>query len=123
MALVRGIRGATTAKDNTRESILRATKELLERLVDDNGITPDDVAAAFFTATEDLNAEFPALAARQMGWRYVALLDGHEMKVPNALAQCIRVLLIVNTEKAPEELINVYLKGAENLRERGTEEV
>ena len=58
-----------------------------------------------------------------MGWRYVALLDGHEMKVPNALAQCIRVLLIVNTEKAPEELINVYLKGAENLRERGMEEV
>ncbi len=123
MALVRGIRGATTAEDNTREAILRATKELLERLVDDNGITPDDVAAAFFTATEDLNAEFPALAARQMGWRYVALLDGHEMKVPNALAQCIRVLLIVNTEKAPEELINVYLKGAENLRERGMEEV
>lgn len=123
MALVRGIRGATTAEDNTREAILRATKELLERLVDDNGITPDDVAAALFTATEDLNAEFPALAARQMGWRYVALLDGHEMKVPNALAQCIRVLLIVNTEKAPEELINVYLKGAENLRERGMEEV
>ena len=123
MALVRGIRGATTAEDNTREAILRATKELLERIVDDNGITPDDVAAAFFTATEDLNAEFPALAARQMGWRYVALLDGHEMKVPNALAQCIRVLLIVNTEKAPEELINVYLKGAENLRERGMEEV
>ena len=69
MALVRGIRGATTAEDNTREAILRATKELLERLVDDNGITPDDVAAAFFTATEDLNAEFPR-------WRPIRWVGG-----------------------------------------------
>ena len=123
MARVRGIRGATTADGNTKVAILQATKELLERLVAANDIRPDDVAAAFFTTTEDLNAEFPALAARLLGWDYVALLNGHEMKVPNALTHCIRVLLVVNTEKAPQELVNVYMKGAKDLKERGMEEV
>ena len=123
MARVRGVRGATTADGNTRDAILDATTELLEQLVDANEIQPDDLAAAIFTTTEDLNAEFPAVAARQIGWRYVALLDGHEMKVPNALARCIRVLLLVNTDKGPRELVNVYLKGASDLRERGMEGV
>ena len=123
MARVRGIRGATTADSNTKEAILQATKGLLERLIDANDMHLDDVAAAFFTTTEDLNAAFPAQAARQMGWEYVALIDGHEMKVPDALAQCIRVLLLVNTEKPPQELNNVYLKGARDLRERGMEDV
>ena len=122
MAHVRGLRGATTADSNTREAILKATSELLGRLVDANDVHPDDVAAAMFTTTEDLNAEFPALAARQMGWGYVALMCGHEMKVPDSLAQCIRVLLLVNTEKAPQELSNIYLKGAKTLREQAVEE-
>ena len=123
MARVRGIRGATTAASNTREAILDATQELLARLVDENKIHVEDVAAAFFTTTEDLNAEFPAQAARQIGWEYVALLDGHEMSVPGALARCIRVLVLVNTEKAPQELTNVYLKGAKNLRAKGSGQV
>ena len=122
MTRVRGIRGATTADGNAKEAILGATKELLARLVQTNDMRVDDIAAAFFTTTQDLNAEFPALAARQMGWEYVALMDGHEMKVPNTVAQCIRVLLIVNTDKAPQELKNVYLKGATNLRDSGMEE-
>ena len=122
MTRIRGIRGATTSHDNTKEAILGATRELLEELVSANDIQVEDLAAAFFTTTEDLNAEFPAQAARQVGWKHVALLDGHEMKVPDAIAKCIRVLVLVNTDKAPEELNHVYLKGASNLRARGVGE-
>ena len=119
MTKVRGIRGATTAERNTREAILGATKELLEKLVEANGIQVDDVAAAYFTTTQDLNTEFPAVAARQIGWKYVALMCGHEMAVPDAQSRCIRILILTNTEKSPQELCNVYLKGAVALRARG----
>ena len=123
MSLVcRGIRGATTATANTKEAILEATRELLERLVDANKLDMECVAAAIFTTTRDLNAEFPAVAARQMGWGHVALMCSHEMDVPNALPSCIRALVLVNTEKQAHELINVYLRGAVNLRARGMEE-
>jgi chorismate mutase len=117
MARARGIRGATTADSNTKEAILEATTEMLESLIEANDLHIDDLAAAFFTTTEDLNAEFPTLAARRMGWEYAALLNGHEMRVPDSIKQCIRVLLLVNTEKAPRDLINVYLRGARNLRD------
>ena len=120
MALVRGIRGATTAHSNSKEAILEATTEMLAGLVEANGIRLDDLAAAFFTTTEDLNAEFPTVAARHMGWQHTALLNGHEMRVPDAVAHCIRVLLLVNTDKAPGDLVNVYLRGATNLRDRGS---
>ena len=122
MVRVRGIRGATTADGNTEAAILEATRELLEKLIAVNNIDPDDVAAAFFTTTEDLNAEFPAIAARQLGWEYVALMCGHEMKVPGALPRCIRVLVLINTDRSPLELTHVYLREASNLRDRGTEE-
>ena len=123
MTRVRGIRGATTADSNTRQSISLATQDLLTRLVDANEIELDDIAAALFTTTEDLNAGFPAEAAREMGWEYVALLCGHEMRVPDSLARCIRVLLLVNTERSPCELQNLYLKGAKGLRATRGEEV
>ena len=122
MVRVHGIRGATTADANTREAILQATGELLAKLVEDNELEVDDVAAAFFTTTKDLDAEFPAQAARRLGWEYVALMGAREMNVPDSLAQCIRVLLLVNTGKAPGELNNVYLRGAVNLRDRGIRE-
>ncbi|MBI2165228.1 MAG: chorismate mutase [Chloroflexi bacterium] len=118
-AICRGLRGATTADSNTKEAILSATRELLERLAKANQIAPEDLAAAFFTTTRDLNVEFPAVAARQMGWNGVALLCGHEMDVPDGLPGCVRVLLLVNTTKRPEELVHVYLKGAKDLRSRG----
>lgn len=112
----RGIRGATTA-DNTPESILSATREMLEALVKANNLRQDQIAAAIFTATQDLNAAFPATAARvHLGWEQVALVDGRHMEVPGSLPQCIRVLLLVNTDKQPAELANVYLRGAANLR-------
>ena len=123
MSKVRGIRGATTADANTKKAILGATRELLEEMVKINEIEVDDVAATIFTTTEDLNAEFPALAARQMGWNGVALMCGHEMKVPDALSGCIRVLLLVNTDKAVSELRSAYLRGAADLRSRGVEGV
>ena len=123
MTKVRGIRGATTAVSNTREAILEATKELLAKLIEANDIDADDVAATLFTTTQDLNAEFPAAAARQIGWDHVALMCSHEMAVPDAHQQCIRVLVLVNTDKSPQELSNIYMRGAENLRARGMQEV
>ena len=121
MSTVRGIRGATTADANTKQSILNATTEMLTELVEANGLDVDDIAAAHFTTTQDLNAEFPAVAARLMGWETVALMCGHEMAVPDAQPMCIRVMLLVNTDKSPGELINVYLRGAMTLRDRGME--
>jgi chorismate mutase len=123
MTGVRGIRGATSADTNSKEAILEATTELLGRLVEANDVDVNDVAAAYFTATDDLNAEFPALAARQMGWTETALMCAREMNVEDGAKRCIRVLLLVNTDKALEEIEFVYLKRASNLRSRGTEEV
>ena len=114
-----GIRGATTTPENSRESILSATKELLQQIIKVNDIDKSQVAAAWFTTTMDLNAEYPALAARQIGWTEVALLCAHEMSVPNSLPQCIRVLVLVNTEKSANDLQYVYLKGAKSLRSQG----
>ena len=112
----RGIRGATTVEENTKEAILDATKELLRLIVGSNNIDVDQIASASFTTTQDLNAEYPAAAAREMGWEDTALLCGHEMNVPNGLPMCIRVLLLVNTERRADELKHMYIKGAKNLR-------
>lgn len=111
-----GIRGATVAEENTSEAILGATRELLRQLMAANDFNQDDVAAAFFTTTQDLNATFPAKAARQLGWTSAAMLDGHEMDVPDSLPRCIRVLVLINTSRTSAELMPVYLRGAEILR-------
>lgn len=118
----RGIRGATTADNNDRESIIDATKELLESIVNENDLNVSDIAAAFFTTTKDLNAEYPAVAARRsLGWTEVALSNTHEMEVPNDISRCIRVLILVNTDKKQSEINNIYLKDAINLRNRGSD--
>ena len=114
--LTRGVRGATTVEANTAEAILDATKELLAAMLKANDLDVEYVASAFFTATPDLNAEFPALAARELGWTDVALLCGHEMNKPGSLPMCLRVLLHVNTEKPAREIKHVYLRGARVLR-------
>ena len=88
-------------------------------LVEANGLEPEYIAAAWFTTTSDLTASFPAtVARRKLGWTGVALMNGHEIDVPGGLPRCIRVLLLVNTEKSQEEVQNVYLRGAVNLRQR-----
>ena len=119
---VRGIRGATTADENTREAILDATAALLQRMVEANGTRIEDIAAIYFTVTQDLDAEFPPLAARRMGWTDLALLCATEIPVPGSQDSCIRVLMIVNSEKSQEDVQFVYLKDAANLRHRGMEE-
>lgn len=112
----RGIRGATTAAANTAEDMLEATDEMMRVLIALNEIDPDDVASAYFTTTPDLNATFPAVAARDIGWLEVPLICGHEMLVAGSLQKCIRVLLHVNTAKTASEIKHVYLKGARQLR-------
>lgn len=114
--MTRGVRGATTVESNSPEAILDATKELLAAMIKANEIDVDTVGSAFFTLTQDLNAEFPAVAARQMGWTDVPLLCGHEMNKPGALPMCLRVLLHVNTDKMAKDIKHVYLRGARVLR-------
>jgi len=112
----RGVRGATTVEDNEREAILARTRELLDELIQANGIEPDDVASVIFSTTPDLDAEFPALAARQRGWTNVALLCTHEVAVPGSLQKCIRVLIHWNTARRANEIHHIYLHNAAKLR-------
>jgi chorismate mutase len=115
----RGIRGAITVPANNKESIIAATKELLKEMAQANNIKVDDIAAIFFTTTSDLNAEFPAAATRELGWpQHLALLCGHEMNVPNDLPRCLRILMLINTEKRPEEIRHVYLGEAKRLKNK-----
>jgi chorismate mutase len=112
----RGVRGATIADANAPEDILRVTLQLLALMIRQNSIRQEDVASAIFTTTVDLDAEFPALAARQLGWFNVPLLCGHELDVPGSIRRCVRILLHWNTEKTADEIVHVYIKGAERLR-------
>ena len=122
MTKVRAIRGATTSDNNTKDDIVEATREMLISLVEANDLKKEDVISAFFTTTEDLNTQFPAVAARKIGWTEVALMCSHEMFVPDAQEKCIRVMVHVNTDKSPHDINNVYLKDAVNLRKRGFED-
>jgi len=121
LTVCRGIRGATIAEANTAEAIYGATGELLAQLVETNGIKERDVAAVYFTTTPDLNAGFPAAAARQMGWNNTALMGSSEVDVPGSLPSCIRILILINTDLEPEQLVNLYLRGTDVLRLAGVE--
>jgi chorismate mutase len=112
----RGVRGATTIASNTREEILTATRQLLALMIRRNGIESRDVASALFSTTPDIDAEFPALAARQLGWLDVPLLCSHEMAVPGSLPMCIRVMIHWNTDKPQNEIEHIYVRDAKRLR-------
>ena len=112
----RAIRGATTVESDAPEQIRRATRELLETIVDRNGITSADVISAIFTVTHDLTSEFPAHAARELGWLDVPLLCTLEIPVPGSLAMCIRVLLHVESDVPRTGIRHVYLHDARTLR-------
>ena len=114
--LCRGVRGATTADENSKDAILTATRQLLALMIRINGIEPEHVASAIFSLTRDLDAEFPALAARQLGWLDVPLLCTYEVDVPGSLRRCVRVLLHWNTDKPQSEIRHIYVKDAERLR-------
>ena len=122
MSKVQAVRGATTSPSNSSEEILTATTEMLDLIIKENSLKVEDIISAFFTTTQDLNAEFPALAARLLGWENVALMCAHEIDVPGAQKLCIRILLTINTEKTQKELINIYLRDAVNLKSRGITE-
>ena len=116
MMACRGVRGATTVSVDDRDEILLATRQLLALMIRQNGIETEDLASAQFTVTKDLQAEFPALAARQLGWLEVPLLCGYEITVERSLPRCIRVLLLWNTEKTQAEIQHFYLHEAVKLR-------
>lgn len=114
--ITKGIRGAITVEDNSAEALKEATLELLSEMIVKNDITPDKISHVIFTTTNDLNAEFPAKFARlELGWDNVAMMCFHELDVPNSLAMCLRVLIIINCENdfIPQF---VYLKDASKLR-------
>jgi chorismate mutase len=116
VSAVRGVRGAITVERDDAALLLDATERLLRAIVAENGIRSDDVASALFTLTPDLVSQFPAAAARRMGWTLVPLLNFTEIAVPDGLPRVIRVLLHVNTDKRQDEIVHVYLDGARVLR-------
>lgn len=114
---VRGIRGASTVRHNEETEILEATTELLNGIVAENGVNPADIASVFITVTQDLDATFPARAIRRMsGWELVPLMCSTEIPVVNSLPQCIRLMVLINTEKQQDEIVHVYLNEAKKLR-------
>ncbi|KUO70426.1 MAG: chorismate mutase [Desulfosporosinus sp. BRH_c37] len=114
--MVRGIRGATTVDRNDAAEIREATAELLQMILTENALCTEDLVSAIFTVTPDLNADFPAFSAREIGWELVPLLCATEIPVPSGLSRCIRVLIHVNTTRCQTEIKHVFLRNAIALR-------
>ncbi|WP_010250147.1 chorismate mutase [Acetivibrio cellulolyticus] len=114
--MVRGIRGATTVECNEAVEMLKETEKLLVEIIEKNRLKEDDIISIIFTVTNDLNAAFPAVAARNLGWTSIALMCTNEIDVPGSLKKCIRVLLHVNTDKKNDEIKHIYLNNAKVLR-------
>lgn len=113
---MRGIRGAISVKKNTRTDILKNTSLLLKEMVAKNKLSENDIISIFFTATDDLDEVYPAVAARQLGFTDIPLLCYQEMKVKDSLEKCIRVLMFVDYDYSFQEIEHVYLKKAKILR-------
>jgi len=114
---VRGIRGAIVVDQDQSETVLAATRELLQAICAANPLLqPGDLASAIFTVTGDLTSIYPAQAARQLGWVHVPLLSAREIDVPGGMPRCIRVLLHWNTDLPQAEIQHVYLGAAASLR-------
>lgn len=113
---IRGIRGAISVEQNSEIEILDNTKQLLKEIIQVNNIKLNDIISCLFTVTKDLDAVYPAVAARELGWTEIPLICVNEMLVPGSLEKVIRVLLHVNSIKSQNEIIHVYLKRANVLR-------
>jgi chorismate mutase len=114
---VRGVRGATVAAEDSAEAILAAARELLAEILRVNpDLRSEEIASALFTVTDDLNAAYPAAAAREMGWAGVPLMCAREIPVPESLTRCIRIMLLWNTELPQSAIRHVYLREAAGLR-------
>jgi chorismate mutase len=115
--VMRGIRGATTVEGNTEHDILQATTELLQAIISRNDVEADLIASVFITVTTDLNATFPARAIRYIdGWDLVPLMCSQELEIPGSLPRCIRLMVLINTDKSQAEINHVYLREAIKLR-------
>ncbi|MBP2702235.1 chorismate mutase [Microbispora sp. RL4-1S] len=114
--MVRAIRGAIQVDGNDRDAVLAGTTELMSEVMERNNLTTDDVISVIFTATPDLTAEFPALAARKLGFHDVPLLCASEIDVPGALPRVVRLMAHVATDRPRQEIQHVYLRGATALR-------
>ncbi len=112
----RGMRGATTVGENSERAIIAATRTLPERMVSANGIASEDIASVIFTTTPDLDAAYPARAARDLGWTNIPLLGAQEIDVPNSLPRCVRVLILWNTDRSIDQITHIYLGAAAALR-------
>ncbi len=114
---VRGLRGATTIKEDNAESVLQATREMLLAILEANpALQPTDIASVFFTVTDDIRSVYPAKAARELGWEEVPLMCAQEIPVPGSVRNCIRVLITWNSDLAQSEVHHVYLREAVQLR-------
>ena len=113
---VRAIRGAVQVDANERDAMLEATTELVSEVMTRNGLTTDDVISVLFTATPDLTAAFPALAARKLGFTEVPLMCASEIAVPEGMPRVVRLMAHVETDRPRSELQHVYLRGAQALR-------
>ena len=113
---IRAIRGATQVEANDRDAIMESTAELVTEVMSRNDLTTDDVISVLFTATPDLSAEFPALAARKIGFHAVPLICAAEIAVPGAMPRVVRLMAHVETDRSRGELQHVYLRGAAALR-------
>jgi chorismate mutase len=113
---VRAIRGATQVDADDREQVLEATRELVTAVMERNELRHDDVISILFTATPDLVSEFPALAARELGFGDVPLMCATEMDVPHALPRVLRLMAHVDTDRPRSAIQHVYLRGAVALR-------
>lgn len=113
---VRAIRGAVQIDANERTAVLDGTTELVTEVMTRNGLVTDDVISVVFTATPDLTAEFPALAARKIGFQDVPLLCTTEIAVPHGMPRVVRLLMHVETAKPRSAMQHVYLRGAAALR-------
>ena len=113
---VRALRGAITVPDNDGEAIVAATTELLDTMISRNDVDGDDLVSMIFTATPDLDAEFPAIAARRLGLAHVPLLCSVELDVQGAMPRCVRVMMHLYSDRGAGELQHVYLRDARELR-------
>lgn len=112
----RSIRGAITCDANTVEEITNATQELVRAVISENAVEITDIVNIWFTVSPDLNASFPATAARAIGLEGVPLMCASEIAVPGSLEKCIRMMLTMNSTKSQNEISHVYLRGAKVLR-------
>ncbi len=113
---MRGIRGAITVKANEKKQILKNTKLLIKKIIDENNIKNEEIVSIIFTATSDLDKEYPAVAARKLGFVQIPLMCCQEMFVKDSLEKCIRILMHINRDCNLEEINHIYLKKAKKLR-------